>query len=236
MEEAGDLQATAARARGGRDPAGRSHQHRRPAGPHRRARPRASSTACRTTGRHRGAGGAAAPACRTSWPGCAGTPTCRWPWASECRTAEQADEVAGYADGVIIGSSLVDVVARRATSGSSASRWTKVRASMQGCGRQRSVRDEYALFLEVVLERLRADAVEPGEVGEIILADGEQLLRRVVAQLAQEGEVGLERPALFGRKPVEEVEADAQGTLPLLSALWNSGSSSMSRIDMGDWP
>ena len=27
-------------------------------------------------------------------------------------TAEQADEVAGYADGVIIGSALVDVVAR----------------------------------------------------------------------------------------------------------------------------
>ncbi len=70
--------------------------------------------------------------------------------------------------------------------------------------------DEDALFLEVVLERLRPDAVEPGQIGEVILADGEQLRDGVVAQLAQEGQVGLERPALLGLQPVEKVQADAQ--------------------------
>ena len=66
-------------------------------------------------------------------------------------------------------------------------------------GRQRgSVSDEDALFLQVVLERLRAHAVEPGEIGEIVLADGEQLRDGIVAQLAQEGQVGLQRPPLFG--------------------------------------
>ena len=118
-------------------------------------------------------------------------------------TAEQAEEVAGYADGVIIGSALVDMVARN----------ERLEAALAEIGRLLHRGEEHALFLEVVLERLGAHAVESRKIGEVLLADGEHLACRVVAQLAQEGQVTLERPAFLGGEPVQVVEADAQGSV-----------------------
>ncbi len=79
-----------------------------------------------------------------------------------------------------------------------------------GAGGKRLVGYEHALTLQILFECLRPDAVEAGEVGEIVLADGEHVARRVVAQLAQETEIGLEGSTLVGRQLLETLESDAQ--------------------------
>ncbi len=112
VEEAADLQAHGSRPRRGRDPARGSHQHRRAAGPHRGRRLGLHLLRLDHRG-HRGQGRAPRRTSPSSSPACGGTPTCLWRWGSGCRTAEQAEAVAGYADGVIIGSALVDMVGQR---------------------------------------------------------------------------------------------------------------------------